>query len=190
MKHKAHCMLRLVLLAMVGFATSAAGAAATAPGPYFADPSWDQQLPASTRFVVLSNWIDTAHPSGGAAVLDRETGLVWETTPSGSALTHWDFALILCAEAGTGNRRGWRAPSIQELASLIDPANGNMLPAGSPFQGVAASPSFYWSATSSPDIFAWIVAFGAAGPHSVATADKSDAGLTWCVRKGSGPDSQ
>src|SRR5262249_22710748 len=147
------------------------------------NPSWAQQIPAAQRFIVLSNW-------NNQAVLDRETGLVWERTPSGSTFTHWDFALISCAEAGTGNRRGWRTPSIRELARLIDPSNGNLLPTGNPFQGVAASPNFYWSATSSPNIFAWVVAFGAAGPHSVATADKTDAGLTWCVRSASGPDSQ
>ena len=35
-----------------------ASAATTAAGPYYATPSWDQQLPASIRFVVLSNWVD------------------------------------------------------------------------------------------------------------------------------------
>ena len=76
--------LALMVLAWVGFAANPAGAATTAAGPYYANPSWNQQLPASTRFVVLSNWIDAAHPSGGAAVLDRKTGLVWEQSPSTS----------------------------------------------------------------------------------------------------------
>jgi hypothetical protein len=49
---------------------------------YYANPSWDQQLACTStsncpRFVVLSNWIDANFPSGGAAVVDRETGLVW-----------------------------------------------------------------------------------------------------------------
>lgn len=176
-------VLALGLLTAATLASAPSDAQTFQNGPYYASPAWDQQIPAAQRFIVLSNW-------SNQAVLDRETGLVWERTPSGSSLTHWDFALTLCAEAGTGNRRGWRTPSIQELASLIDPTNGNMLPPGNPFQGVAASPTFYWSATSSPDIFAWVVAFGAVGPHSVGTADKTDAGLTWCVRGGSGPDSQ
>ena len=63
--------------------------AVTSAGPYYAEPSWDQQLQCDTqatcpRFIVLSNWIDTSHPSGGAAVLDRETGLVWERSPGDS----------------------------------------------------------------------------------------------------------
>src|SRR4051794_27074001 len=43
-------------------------------GPYYANPSWDQQLPAAQRFIVLQNW-------NNEAVLDRETGLVWERQP-------------------------------------------------------------------------------------------------------------
>jgi hypothetical protein len=46
------------------------GAQTASPGPYYAWPSWDQKLAASTRFVVLSNW-------NNEAVLDRETGLTW-----------------------------------------------------------------------------------------------------------------
>ncbi len=49
--------------------------AQVANGPYYATPSWDQSLPVTTRFVVLTNFASDA-------VLDRETGLVWEKAPS------------------------------------------------------------------------------------------------------------
>jgi hypothetical protein len=75
MTHKLFCTLTLIALALVGFAANPAGAATTAAGPYYANPSWDQTLPSSTRFIVLSNM-------NSAAVLDRETGLVWEQSPS------------------------------------------------------------------------------------------------------------
>src|SRR5271169_1120634 len=71
-------LLRLVGLTILSTCMLVAGRAAaqvSQNGPYYANPSWDQQLPASTRFVVLTNW-------GSQAVLDRETGLVWELTPS------------------------------------------------------------------------------------------------------------
>src|SRR6266404_2490251 len=101
MRHKFLCTLGLMIVSWVGFAANPAGAATTAAGPYYANPSWDQQLPASTRFVVLSNWIDAAHASGGAAVLDRETGLVWEQSPSTTTL-FWLAAEGHCNDLRTG----------------------------------------------------------------------------------------
>src|SRR5215471_2507098 len=68
----------LIAVFTLALVASPAAAQTTANGPYYATPSWDQQLPAATRFVVLSNW-------GGAAVLDRETGFVWEHSPSGTS---------------------------------------------------------------------------------------------------------
>jgi len=49
MKHGLLYAFGLIVLSVVAFVTSPAEAA-TAPGPYYATPSWDQQLPASTRF--------------------------------------------------------------------------------------------------------------------------------------------
>ena len=52
-------------------ASGPAHAVTTSNGPYYATPSWDQQLQCDTtatcpRFIVLSNW-------SSEAVLDRET---------------------------------------------------------------------------------------------------------------------
>jgi hypothetical protein len=118
---------------MLGICVLAAGrveAQVSQNGPYYANPSWDQELPASTRFVVLTNW-------SSEAVLDRETGPVWQRSPSGFS-ANWFDALEFCNFfTFTGNRGGWRLPSIQELQSLIDPTQRNpALPAGNPFQGV------------------------------------------------------
>jgi len=174
--------------------------AATAAGPYYANPSWDQQLPASTRFVVLSNWIDAAHPSGGAAVLDRETGLVWEQSPSTAVFT-WGQAQFHCnggdlispSRPGVraGNRLGWRLPTLQELASLADPSvafPGPALPAGHPFTNVQSS--FYWSATTRSD--ANSEALGVFFDSSDVSAFTKDAFafVAWCVRGGQGVDPQ
>jgi hypothetical protein len=116
MKHKLFCALGLIVLGMVSLGVSPAEAA-TAAGPYYANPSWDQTLPASTRFIVLSNM-------GGAAVLDRETGLVWEQSPTAPPTSPntftWLEAQDHCNTLTVGNRKGWRLPTIQELASLVD----------------------------------------------------------------------
>jgi hypothetical protein len=39
-------------------------------GPYYATPSWDQTLPANTRFVVLSNFANAAMLDRGSAPLN------------------------------------------------------------------------------------------------------------------------
>ena len=173
---------------IIGFATgslaSTALAQTTANGPYYATPSWDQTLPASTRFIVLSNM-------GGNAVLDRETGLVWEKSPSTSTAI-WVAAQGHCNQLIVANRIGWRLPTLQELASLVDPSvafPGPALPAGHPFTNVQQN--FYWSATTrstTNDGEAWGVFFS---DGAVSAFSKSQSGFFfWCVRGGSGGDNQ
>src|SRR5688500_2284406 len=88
----------LSALGLVALATNPAHPL-VAPGPYYATPSWDQQLPASTRFILLSNW-------NHEAVLDRETGLVWEQTP-GLTNEIANNAHETCNRKRLGGRWGW-----------------------------------------------------------------------------------
>jgi len=166
--------------------TGVARAQITEAGPYFAMPSWDQQIPAAQRFIILSNWVDKNFPSGGAAVLDRETGLVWERQPPrANANVSWATAFELCKLSTTGGLSAWRLPAWEELASLsvIDPVNeNNNLPDGNPFVGVVG-PSF-WTATTVEDntAEAYIFLFG---PNSEGVSAQSKSGnnaAVWCVR--------
>ena len=205
MKHKLSITLGLVAFVMIALVASPAKAQTTAAGPYYANPSWDQQLPASTRFIILSNW-------ASAAVLDRETGLVWEKSPgdvSGDGVVNntdrinWQDAQNHCNEKTVGGRIGWRLPTIQELASLVDPtvSSGLNLPTGHPFTNVQST-SFYWSATTSAagvaasQPRAWALLFDRA---SVGSTTRSIIpfkdlptlfGFVWCVRGGQGVDPQ
>jgi len=181
------CGLSLLLISV---GPARAGAQTTAVGPYYATPSWDQSLPASVRFVVLTNF-------NNAAVLDRETGLVWERSPSTSAFpivvppgqfggsTAWER----CDGLSIANHMGWRVPTIQELTTLIDRSQSPALPAGHPFNvlitDVFGDAVRYWSSTEYRNTFAGgayrMVTFvigqtGAAGGSS----------NVWCVRGGSG----
>jgi uncharacterized protein DUF1566 len=175
------CLLSVVLSLM-----NEAQAQTSANGPYYAWPAWDQKLQCDTlatcpRFIVLSNW-------NNEAVLDRETGLVWERSPS---TTHqdWRNAQISCNRKVVGNRKGWRLPTIQELASLVEPTvppPGPTLPAGHPFNNLSSE---YWSATTLVQFTdsAWFVSLN---NGDVNVLGKIGSIPVWCVRGGQGVDPQ
>ena len=183
MKHGLSHTLALIALGLATFAVTPAHAQTTAPGPYYATPSWDQQLPASTRFIVLSNW-------NSEAVLDRETGLVWERAPDRTQFV-WLTAQSHCRGLALGGRRAWRLPTLQELASLVDPTVGDpgpFLPPGHPFTNL--SPFEYWSATTSAgnSSLAYTVTFRLGG--LTAGFSKTSDQQVWCVRGGQVVDPQ
>ena len=153
---------------------------------------WNRKIiNAQERFRVLGEFNDEA-------VLDRETGLVWERSPSTQAVP-WPNARLLCAQKSVGGRGGWRLPAFNELASLVDPAVQSptlpQLPPGHPFVQVHAAS--YWSDTQFADEpgFALIVGFQfiAATAGQIGVNDANIAGglyRVWAVRGGSpGPNS-
>ena len=170
-------VLSLGLLAGAAL-TAGPAQAATGPGPYYAEPAWDQKILTATRFLVMTNW-------GNQAVLDMDTGLVWERSPALTTHT-WSDARFQCTARETGNRKGWRLPSVHELASLVLPSvapPSPALPPGDPFLNVQSAP--YWSATASaefPATHAWLVDFGFSG--FVNAIGKSITLNVWCVRGG------
>jgi len=184
MKHKLSTTLALVVLTLA-IAAATARAQTVANGPYYAPPAWDQTLPVATRFIVLSNF-------ASAAVLDRETGLVWQRSPSTSQ-SDWAFASVLkCMNANIGTRKGWRLPTVQELMSLIDQTQTSpALPIGHPFSNVqSAALAAYWTATADAGdpSRAYTVAFFQGNLFS--NSLKSSNAYAWCVRSGQGVDAQ
>lgn len=91
---------------------------------------------AARRFVVLVAFQNKA-------VLDRETRLVWQRSPSLEE-RKWVLASQGCRALDLGGQSGWRLPSLDELASLAgaDDALAN----GHAFANVAEQ-GYYWSAT-------------------------------------------
>lgn len=182
MRNLSKNILGLWLIGM-GLGVGAGAQAATGVGPYYAMPAWDQTLPAATRFIVLTNM-------GSAAVLDRETGLVWEQSPD-TTFRNWQDAQIHCVQLNLGGRKGWRPPTIQELASLVDPAFIPSLPSGHPFTVQSFA---YWSASTlaGDTTSAWGVDFGNTSGNNgfVGNIFKVFEFRVWCVRGGQGPDGQ
>jgi uncharacterized protein DUF1566 len=141
------------------------------------DPRIEVQVQTS-RFQILEEY-------KGEAVLDTETQLIWERTPS-SAETAWANASLRCALTSTGGRLGWRLPSFIELMTLVEPAPlataaKPSLPASHPFRGVRADS--YWT-TSSQDTepaSAYAIDFLRG---DVTSQPKNRAHAWWCVRGG------
>jgi len=132
---------------------------------------WDTNNPSASRFTVLTDF-------GGAAVRDNNTGLVWEQSPA--MMATWTDARLQCVDKNVGGTRGWRLPSVVELASLIDGSQGApMVPVV--FTGVQPAP--YWSATTNAD------SISSTSKLSVNFQDgksgisaKSSSNFFWCVR--------
>jgi hypothetical protein len=158
---------------LTGLVTGPVGAQTVANGPYYATPSWDQTLPPSTRFIVLANM-------NNEAVLDRETGVVWELTVTVGPAVGFIEASTVCATSRKGNRRGWRLPSIDELTSVFD-ANSGDPPAGHPFVFGAAVDLI--SASISPiDGRVWGVIRGGSQLLVFRALPASLNASVWCVR--------
>jgi hypothetical protein len=132
---------------------------------------WDTNNPSVSRFTVLPEF-------NNAAIRDNNTGLVWEQSPA-TVLPGptWIDARLQCIEKNVGGSRGWRLPSVVELASLIDPS----LPAPfvpAVFTGVQLSS--YWSATTNVGTSnVWTVGFD---QGHTGWAGKFSNSSVWCVR--------
>jgi hypothetical protein len=151
-------------------------------------PTWSQKLPASERFELVLPIIEELGDfkiTVYKAVLDKETGLVWEKSPD-TTERDWYQACYHCYNREVGGRKGWRLPTVEELASLIDTTNTNpALPTGHPFFNVQSS--CYWSSSTlaSSASGAWYVGFGSGGVGSVGKVLND---YVWCVQGGHGHD--
>ncbi len=145
-------------------------------------PSWDQIL-SSTNNADFCNTTRFKCVMGGTAVLDHETGLVWQRVPSGSDQT-WASAMEVCIFEETGGRLGWRIPTIEELLSLRD-TSADYVPDGWPF--TLSSPDF-WSSTTLPGDpgGAYAADFVSGNIYLVGKSEGQPS--AWCVRGGYGHD--
>ncbi len=148
-------------------------------------PSWNQKLDSDERFELAL---------GTDAVLDKETGLVWERTPSTIPRT-WTTAMESCYKRGTGGRAGWHLPTTPEMASLFDwgaalPLTSSPLFNVSDLNGCTGTFCQFWTATTtlydttqaySVRIEVSSDSWDAARPELKTTSHR-----VWCVRGGSG----
>ncbi len=167
---------------VMGIAGSLEPSAAPAPTMKTLDqipPTWSQKTSGAARFELVLD---------GAAVLDKETGLVWEKSPSTTSAP-WINAVYGCIDKWLGGRKGWHIPTVEQFASLVDSSSAGYpkLPAGHPFTGVVTG--YYWTSTLFPDTpsraFTLMI-----GTSAVSHFVKTDSALVWCVRGGQSYDGQ
>ena len=134
----------------------------TMPGDVHADE-------AASRFVLMLD---------GEAVKDSASGLVWEREPD-YIFDVWERSVARCATKTVGGKQGWRAPTIDEIKTLVDVDQQDpSLPAGHPFRNIKSG--IYWTATPHPkdDIVAWQQSFFSG---QAVTDQKSGTRRLWCV---------
>lgn len=177
MKNRPPWTFRLTIFGLAALAAMFVREHWAAPKPDTTPAQASEGAASHDRFVVLSDW-------NNEAVFDRMTGLVWERSPN-KTFSSWVGAHERCEALELGNHRGWRLPTIEELASLVDPSvpsPGPTLPPGHPFTVMS---SFYWSATpdAGNEANAWGVGFNIG---DVGSGGKSTIDYVWCVRDGDG----
>ena len=115
------------------------------------------------------------------AVQDKRTGLVWEQSPT-LVMSDWEMAQRRCASSHAGGRTDWRVPTVQELATLIDPSSIEVkIPTDHPFAHVEAS--IYWSSTERRENGAYASFVNFSNGRS-ATLEKYMPSFVWCVSGG------
>lgn len=146
-------------------------------------PAWSRTLQCDTtacpRFELVM---------GGEAVLDHETGLVWQREVN-NALWTWAGGINQCNYVNTGDRWGWHLPTVEQLLTLAARRPQGVtpkLPEGHPFMNVSIDTP-YWTATTYTGApwSAWELSFGP-GPIStrLGGAYKDALRPIWCVRGG------
>lgn len=148
-------------------------------------PTWNQKLMGSERYELAL---------AGDAVLDKETGLVWEQTPRPTQ-RQWSSAVEYCYNRGTGGRAGWHLPTAPEMGSLFDWDASLPLSSGHPFSvpdlnNCAGTVCQFWTATTVVDsaVQAYIVRIEVTSDtwYAARPEDKTTSLGVWCVRGGSG----
>ena len=155
------------------------------------DQSWGAIVDVGQRYQALQNF-------GGAAVLDRETGLIWEQCPTTAEYVWMNLsaagaevdAVSSCSLRDVGGRAGWRLPTFEELLSLGDPGNSPFLPNTSPFCSTAsappspAGPFTYWTSTTDVKSSEFALTVSASSSGSGSGRKTAATHRVWCVRGG------
>ena len=130
---------------------------------------------------------------GGLAVLDKETGLTWERVPEviPNSSASFQTGRAACHRKVIGGRIGWRLPTLDELASLVDRTQrGPALAPGHPFL-LPQSTSNFWTTTGDFENAASLYTLDMRdGLFTMLPKSQITSFAAWCVRGIPGPERQ
>ncbi len=148
----------ILFFVIISFAMTIFLGATTASSEVFTPPAPDKTktLPAndggpdgcdSSRFKCMT---------GGEAVLDNQTGLIWlRDTRFDKETVPWQEAADFCQSFELGNKKDWRLPTRDELITLLDTSNSSpAFPDGHPFklrEAASRGDGSYWTSTEYGD---------------------------------------
>ncbi len=140
--------------------------------------SWDLAITdGASRFSLVLN---------SQAVRDTETRLVWERQPDNDP-SNLSSAAQACADKTTGDRGGWRLPTVSELQSLLDATQTSpALSPNHPFINVNLDTT-YWALTpdvgltNNPERY-WAQVSIENGSTDSSVDPTTDLLRSWCVR--------
>jgi len=146
--------------------------------------SWDRRLTAASADPCHSERFECIYPDAtyadGAAVLDRETNLVWQRAPAAVAAQDSSLAAFYCTASPIAGVWGWRLPTIDELTSLFwsdDPG---------PFALGTGAMEFWSSTEEGAETVPSLTADFANGTVNYRGVGTPFLERYWCVRGGAG----
>jgi hypothetical protein len=172
--------------------------------------TWDKILTCTDGDSTMCNSSRFSCVLENQAVLDNETGLVWERKVMTTTVNYAD-AIEYCRELSIRDRKGWRMPNLDEFMSLIDmspwkgPGPAIMLPRqadtvspcypfvgqGGPFApnpaAVSVPASAYWTATPREGQFeaaSYVVLVTGEGRLYAKKKNLTSTNNVWAVRGG------
>ena len=89
---------------------------------------------------------------GGQTVLDRKTGLIWQSEDDGQQRKWINStgigAIEYCEDLILDGKNNWRLPNIRELRSIVDYSKSDPAIDISFFKNTKIGTNYYWSSTS------------------------------------------
>ena len=124
------------------------------------------------------------------AVLDMETGLVWQRSPENAILNPWEEQVYRCFNRSTGDRGGWRMPTAFEFMTLLEYLGPDDmgLPPSHPFDGVLSGTTYVSITSDVPDPTKVLGLCCLIPEHQcgLCVDSKAFSFPIWCVRGGRG----